>query len=110
MFWKVRAKPVIHRRAVSAKVKNAVLNRDGWRCQICGFKTNTRAFLHIDHKIALANGGTNEISNLWTLCAECNLRKGKRVIRYRRDPVSLYYRIAIPLGLLAIMAGLILHH
>lgn len=111
MFWKAKAKPIIYRRAVSARTKLSVINRDGWKCQQCGFKTRTRAFLHVDHKVALANGGTNDISNLWTLCADCNLKKGKRIVKYARPSIiNLYYKIAIPLGLLAVLAGVILHH
>jgi 5-methylcytosine-specific restriction protein A len=111
MFWKRKQKQIIHRRNVSARVKLAVLNRDGWKCQQCGFRTRTRTFLHVDHILPLAAGGTNDIRNLQVLCSSCNLKKGKRVLRRARLSVNqVYYRIAIPLGLLAILAGLILHH
>ncbi|MCC7291477.1 MAG: HNH endonuclease [Phycisphaerales bacterium] len=30
---------------------------------------------HVDHAVALARGGTNEWSNLQTLCASCHSRK-----------------------------------
>ena len=53
-------------------VKNAVLKRDNYRCVKCGSTRN----LEIDHKVSLANGGTNHIDNLQTLCQDCNRRKG----------------------------------
>ena len=31
--------------------------------------------LHADHRLPLARGGTNEISNILPACARCNLRK-----------------------------------
>jgi len=110
MFWKAKAQPIIHKRAVSERTKVMVLNRDGWKCQLCGFKTKTRAFLHIDHKVALARGGTNEISNLQVLCAECNLKKGKKVINLRRSIVGNFYTWAIWLSVLALVIALLLHH
>jgi 5-methylcytosine-specific restriction endonuclease McrA len=33
--------------------------------------------LNLDHFIARALGGTNEIDNLFTACRECNNRKGR---------------------------------
>ena len=53
-------------------VKNAVLKRDNYRCVKCGSTRN----LEIDHKVSLANGGTNHIDNLQTHCQDCNRRKG----------------------------------
>ena len=43
-------------------------------CAICGCSTK----ITIDHIVALANGGTNHVSNLQALCAPCNLYKGAR--------------------------------
>ena len=53
----------------------AIMKRDGYRCQLCGKSQEDGAKLHIDHRIALAKGGSNEDENLWTLCLECNLGK-----------------------------------
>jgi 5-methylcytosine-specific restriction endonuclease McrA len=43
-------------------------------CAGCGVKLG-RSF-HRDHIIALANGGSNDISNIQLLCRPCNLDKG----------------------------------
>jgi 5-methylcytosine-specific restriction endonuclease McrA len=113
VFWKAKAKPIIHRRAVPTSVKTAVLNRDGWRCQLCGLKAerSKRALLHVDHRVALANGGTNDISNLWTLCAPCNLSKGKKVLTFRRQNLTgKFYTWATGLSVLALLVALLLHH
>ncbi len=54
--------------------------RDGCICQSCG--NPIAAFLgstdrpHIDHIVALVNGGGNDPTNLRLLCAACNLKKG----------------------------------
>jgi len=52
-----------------------VIHRDGSFCNECD------AFVsdpHVDHVVALANGGKTEMDNLQILCREHNLRKGAR--------------------------------
>ena len=53
-----------------------ILERDGFRCQLCGATAKHRARLEVDHKKPVIEGGTNDPSNLWTLCFTCN--RGKR--------------------------------
>lgn len=53
-----------------------IFKRDSYRCCICGASAEEGSRLEIDHKIAVANGGTNDKDNLWTLCFECNRGKG----------------------------------
>jgi len=55
-----------------------ILRRDKYKCQLCGASQGSDTVLHIDHKIPLANGGTYNDSNLWTLCESCNLGKSTR--------------------------------
>ena len=52
-----------------------VYRRDGYRCKMCGASKNDGAELTIDHIKPLADGGTNDINNLQTLCKECNENK-----------------------------------
>lgn len=53
-----------------------VLKRDNFTCQLCGASRSTGAILEIDHKVPVANGGSNDFENLWVLCFECNRGKG----------------------------------
>jgi membrane protein involved in colicin uptake len=55
-----------------------ILARDLYRCQGCGVTGDTAA-LTIDHIYPVSLGGTNEESNLQTLCRSCNSRKGARL-------------------------------
>ncbi len=63
------------RRALSPKLRFTVFARDGWRCVYCG-NAAADSTLHVDHRIAVANGGTDALDNLATACEECNLGKG----------------------------------
>ena len=55
-----------------------ILQRDGFRCQICGRSQEDGVILHIDHIKPLSKGGKTEPRNLRVLCADCNLGKGAR--------------------------------
>lgn len=48
------------------------------RCQECGQPLPPGPGLHVDHRIPLAAGGTDNPANLTILCASCNLAKGAR--------------------------------
>lgn len=51
-----------------------MFERDCNQCKSRG-KTALETQLTIDHIIPLAKGGTNDISNLQTLCKPCNSQK-----------------------------------
>jgi 5-methylcytosine-specific restriction enzyme A len=57
--------------AFPKEVREYVFQRDNHQCQSCG----QTAKLSIDHIIPLASGGSNDISNLQTLCGSCNSQK-----------------------------------
>lgn len=63
-------------RSLSISKRFDVLQRDGYRCCLCGRSSSDGVALEVDHKIPVANGGKNVMSNLWTLCFDCN--RGKR--------------------------------
>lgn len=60
---------------MSAKLRFQILRRDGFRCRLCGCGA-PEVTLHVDHILAVANGGKTEETNLWALCRDCNLGKG----------------------------------
>jgi len=45
-------------------------------CKMCNAKVSKGKF-HLDHIVALANGGNNEITNIQVLCSPCHLQKTK---------------------------------
>jgi hypothetical protein len=63
-------------RAIPDAVRLRVFARDGYRCRYCG-ATARDARLTIDHHVPRAAGGTDEMDNLITSCAQCNLGKGR---------------------------------
>lgn len=70
------------KRNVSVRTRHKVLERDGFRCQDCGASPAMGAVLEVDHTIPVSKGGTNEMSNLRTLCADCNRGKSDRIVDY----------------------------
>lgn len=56
---------------ISPKVRAAVFERDGNKCCHCDSTEN----LTIDHIVSELDGGSNELSNLQTLCRPCNASK-----------------------------------
>lgn len=71
----VKTRP--RRKGISKRIRFEVFKRDGWACQYCGAESPA-VKLHVDHITPVASGGTNELENLITACASCNLGKGAR--------------------------------
>lgn len=65
------------RSSIPPKLRWEILKRDNYRCVTCGAGAADGIVLHVDHVVSLYNGGTNDVYNLQTLCAPCNLGKGK---------------------------------
>jgi len=65
------------RKALSKKTRFDVFKRDFFTCQYCGAHP-PGILLHVDHVVAVANGGSNSIDNLVTSCEPCNAGKGAR--------------------------------
>jgi len=55
--------------------RHFIFNRDGYQCLKCGSKEN----LTVDHIVSIAQGGTDAMANLQTLCRACNMQKGSKV-------------------------------
>jgi 5-methylcytosine-specific restriction endonuclease McrA len=58
-------------RSLGPAKRAAVLRRDGYRCVMCSATDQ----LDADHIVAVALGGTDELSNLQTLCKRCHRKK-----------------------------------
>lgn len=69
-----------YRKGISLALRYAVFKRDKFRCVICG-RDSSETKLVIDHIKPVVKGGTNNISNLRTLCTACN--HGKMI--YERE-------------------------
>jgi hypothetical protein len=54
-----------------------VLERDDGVCGICGGDVDPTDF-HVDHVVALANGGEHSYANVQAAHPACNIKKGKR--------------------------------
>lgn len=71
---------------VSKAKRQAVFERDGWKCVYCGRRRGERYIncrrrerevaLEVDHIVPRSKGGSSDPSNLQTLCSSCNGRKG----------------------------------
>lgn len=68
------------RKAIGKRARFAILERDGYRCRYCGAEAS-EAKLHVDHVLAVARGGTNDLHNLVTACQDCNLGKAALELR-----------------------------
>jgi 5-methylcytosine-specific restriction endonuclease McrA len=62
------------RDGVSPKRRWQVLARDSFTCTYCGRKPPD-VELHVDHKVSVNDGGSDELDNLLTACDKCNLGK-----------------------------------
>jgi 5-methylcytosine-specific restriction endonuclease McrA len=49
-------------------LREQVLRRDGWRCQLCGSMSN----LEVHHKELRSQSGEDSEQNLITLCVACH--------------------------------------
>ena len=63
-----------NRKSLTNRERFEILKRDGFSCHYCGRRA-PNVELQIDHIEAVANGGTNDQSNLIAACFECNSGK-----------------------------------
>lgn len=71
-----KPKPVAatKRNPIGRTERRLVFERDAYRCVNCGSWES----LVVDHIVALSNGGSDDESNLQTLCQPCNGSKGSK--------------------------------
>jgi len=61
---------------MSSRLRYRVIERDGFRCVMCGATAAVGAVLQVDHILPVSRGGKTTIGNLQTLCDRCNRGKG----------------------------------
>lgn len=66
------------RKRMTPKLKEEIMNRDNYTCQICGKYMPDTVGLHIDHIIPISRGGKSVPSNLQVLCSKCNGKKSSK--------------------------------
>lgn len=59
------------RKQLKPETRQAVLERDGFCCAHCGDTEQ----LHIHHRLPRSKGGSDELPNLVTLCAQCHVNE-----------------------------------
>lgn len=67
--------PVSYPATEHDQVRLCVRRRDNYTCQHCG---QTEGSLHVHHVIPKAEGGTDDLDNLITLCVQCHRQAHKR--------------------------------
>lgn len=65
-------------RRLTAKERNAIKDRDNWRCVKCTSEKN----LEVDHIFPIVYGGQNNPGNLATLCRSCHKEAPDRPIEW----------------------------
>lgn len=68
----------------SKEFRTKIFERDNYECQLCRPKKNLINLPKeriIDHKIPLSKGGTNDESNLWLVCKDCDTKKKNKVYK-----------------------------
>ena len=78
----------VERGEVSDSLRYDILNRDGFKCVICGASASQGARLHVDHIIPIAKGGKSIPSNLRTLCERCNIGKSDKIESVSAERIS----------------------
>lgn len=74
---KIKKKKQTRSRHIPASIRVSILNRDKYKCVFCG-RNSKQIELEVDHIIPFSKGGSNDLSNLQTLCFDCNRGKGAR--------------------------------
>jgi hypothetical protein len=67
------------RKTMTKKARFEVFKRDSFRCQYCGGSAPD-VILQVDHIKPVADGGTNDMTNLVTSCVDCNQGKKDRLL------------------------------
>ena len=74
------SKEELAKQKIGVRKRYLILERDSFRCQLCGRSAIAGTVLEIDHRHPKSQTGSSELDNLWTLCFDCN--QGKSNLLY----------------------------
>lgn len=73
------------RSPISKQTRSAVWQRSKGQCWYCGDELDPFLSFHVDHVLAVALGGTNDLENLVAACPACNTQKSAHTVdEFRR--------------------------
>lgn len=78
--------------------KRAILERDGYKCQLCGRGKDDKGVRQLDvaHKQPYKLGGASTPDNMWVLCHACNCTlRSRRENAQRLAPVTWSDAVAL---------------
>lgn len=67
------------RKLMTRSLREQIMKRDNYTCQLCGKYMPDEVGLHIDHIIPVSKGGKTVASNLQVLCSKCNGSKSNKL-------------------------------
>lgn len=70
------------RSLMTQSMRYDVLKRDGFKCVLCGRGAKDGVELQVDHILPVSKGGKTLMSNLRTLCSDCNSGKSAKFDKY----------------------------
>ena len=62
-----------------SEARRQLIERDGMRCQGCGWVPPYADYLEVDHKRPKSRGGRDEMPNFTLLCSPCNGKKSNKL-------------------------------
>ena len=68
------------RRFFNKRMRKLLLIISGNKCSICNDKLD-KSF-HADHIIPFSKNGSTTLDNAQALCAKCNQKKGKKIVKH----------------------------
>jgi len=100
-YWNFRASTInghaIERYGITEKVTALELfnlfNNSKGECCYCGEQLTPKS-CHVDHKISLSSGGTNNVDNLVISCPRCNLIKSSKSEKQEIDEHEFFLYIS----------------
>jgi superfamily II DNA or RNA helicase len=88
-YERVEIKPNEPVDELTYEIKQQVFTRDKYRCLCCDKPQGKGRPLNVDHIRPVSMGGGNSLSNLQTLCKQCNALKGINEVDYRANVTPL---------------------